>query len=110
MLIPKYRKYEKEINEIDPHAHVFVINEVDLEGPPRQMQYINEYKAGKDISIADDPFIGCSCDQCGWNQKNCCPKTSGDFHFAYNKNGKLRDVIDVSKHLYNTLERTSLER
>ena len=25
------RKYEKEINEIDPHAHVSVINEVDLE-------------------------------------------------------------------------------
>jgi len=103
--IQELRKYEKEINEIDPHAHVFVINEVDLEGPPRQMQYINEYKAGKDISIADDPFIGCSCDQCGWNQKNCCPKTSGDFHFAYNKNGKLRDVIDIGCPIYECNKR-----
>ena len=90
------KKYEEEINQIDPHAHVFVINDVDLEGPPRQMEYINAYKAGAGISIPDDPFIGCSCDVCGWNQKNCCPKTSGDFHFAYNKHGKLRDMIGVS--------------
>ena len=90
------KKYEEEINQIDPHAHVFVINDVDLEGPPRQMDYINAYKAGAGISIPDDPFIGCSCDVCGWNQKNCCPKTSGDFHFAYNKHGKLRDMIGVS--------------
>ena len=32
------RNYEKEINTIDPHAHVSVINDADLEGPPRQMQ------------------------------------------------------------------------
>ena len=91
------RKYEKEINEIDPHAHVSIINDVDLEGPPRQMEYINAYKAGEGISIPDDPFIGCSCDNgCDWKQRSCCSKTSGDFHFAYNKQGKLRDVIVVS--------------
>ena len=91
------RKYEKEINEIDPHAHVSVINDVDLEGPPRQMEYINAYKASEGISIPDDPFIGCSCDNgCDWKQRSCCSKTSGDFHFAYNKQGKLRDVIVVS--------------
>ena len=90
------RKYEKEINEIDKDdAHVFVINEVDLEGPPRQMQYINAYKAGTGISIPDDPFIGCSCESCDWKQKTCCSKTSGDFHFAYNNKKKLRDVIVV---------------
>ena len=33
------QKYEKEINTIDPHAHVSVINDVDLEGPPRQVRY-----------------------------------------------------------------------
>ena len=53
------RKYEKEINIIDPHAHVSVINDADLEGPPRQMQYLNAYKASEGISIPDDPFIGC---------------------------------------------------
>lgn len=95
------RKYEKEINEIDPHAHVSVINDVDLEGPPRQMEYINAYKASNGISIPDDPFIGCSCDNgCDWKQRNCCSKTSGDFHFAYKKEGKLRDVIVVSSVIY----------
>ena len=94
-------KYEKEINEIDPHAHVSVINDADLEGPPRQMEYINAYKASEGISIPDDPFIGCSCENgCDWKQRNCCSKTSGDFHFAYTKHGKLRDVIDVSFDYY----------
>ena len=32
------KSYEREINTIDPHAHVSVINDADLEGPPRQMQ------------------------------------------------------------------------
>ena len=94
------RKYEREINEIDKDdAHVFVINEVDLEGPPRQMQYINAYKAGAGISIPDDPFIGCSCECCDWKQKQCCSKTSGDFHFAYNNKKKLRDVIVVRQEI-----------
>jgi len=100
------RKYEKEINEIDPHAHVSVINDVDLEGPPRQMEYINAYKASEGISIPDDPFIGCSCDNgCDWKQRNCCSKTSGDFHFAYNKQGKLRDVIVVGSPIYECNKR-----
>ena len=93
------KDYEKEINEIDPHAHVSVINDVDLEGPPRQMKYINAYRAGEGIAIPDDPLVGCSCETCDIRNKNCCPKTSGDFQFAYTKHGKLREVIGVSPQL-----------
>ena len=91
------KKYEEEINEIDPSARVSVINEVDLEGPPRQMQYINAYKAGAGIPIPEDPPIGCRCETCDWKQKECCSKTAGGFHFAYKSQGRLRDVIDVSQ-------------
>ena len=90
------KDYEKEINEIDPHAHVSVINDVDLESPPRQMQYINAYRASEGISIPDDPLVGCSCETCDIKNKTCCPKTSGDFHFPYTKHGKLREIIVVS--------------
>ena len=92
------KDYEKEINEIDPHAHVFVINDVDLEGPPRQMEYINAYRASEGISIPDDPLVGCSCQTCDLKNKNCCPKNSGDFLFPYTKHGKLREIIGVSRY------------
>ena len=94
--LAELKVYEDEINEIDPHARVSVINEVDLEGPPRQMKYINAYRAGDGISIPEDPLIGCSCEQCDLRSKSCCPNTSGDFHFPYTKHGKLREVIGVS--------------
>ena len=95
------KEYEREINEIDPHAHVNVINDVDLEGPPRQMKYINAYRATEGISIPDDPPLGCSCQTCDLRNKSCCPKTSGDFEFPYTKHGKLREVIAVSYFVRN---------
>jgi len=99
-------KYEKEINTIDPHAHVSVFNDADLEGPPRQMQYINAYKASEGISIPDDPFIGCSCETCGIKtEKRCCSGGSGGFNFAYTKHNKLR--IDVGCPIYECNKRCS---
>jgi len=102
--IDDLRKYEKEINTIDPHAHVSVINDADLEGPPRQMQYINCYKASEGIAIPDDPFIGCSCETCGIkSEKSCCSGGSGGFNFAYTKHSKLR--IDVGCPIYECNKR-----
>jgi len=98
------KNYEKEINTIDPHAHVSVINDADLEGPPRQMQYINAYKASEGISIPDDPFIGCECEVCDIkHEKQCCSGGSGNFHFAYTKFGKLR--IEVGSPIYECNKR-----
>lgn len=98
------REYEKEINTIDPHAHVSVINDADLEGPPRQMQYINAYKASEGINIPDDPFIGCECETCDIrHERMCCSGGSGNFHFAYTKHSKLR--IDVGSPIYECNKR-----
>jgi len=99
-------RYEEEINTIDPHAHVSVINDADLEGPPRQMQYINAYKASEGISIPDDPFIGCSCETCGIKtERQCCSGGSGGFNFAYTKHNKLR--VDVGCPIYECNKRCS---
>jgi len=98
------KSYEREINTIDPHAHVSVINDADLEGPPRQMQYINAYKASEGISIPDDPFIGCECEVCDIkHERQCCSGGSGNFHFAYTKFGKLR--IEVGSPIYECNKR-----
>jgi len=79
-------------------------------GPPRQMKYINAYRAGEGIAIPDDPLVGCSCETCDIRNKNCCPKTSGDFQFAYTKHGKLREVIGVGSPLYECNKRCSCDQ
>ena len=98
-------KYEKEINQIDSaSAPVQVVNDVDLEGPPRQMQYINAYRAAEGITIPNDPPIGCECTSCGLEQdakgdsEGCCPSAMGGFKFAYTKHSKLR--IPVGNPIY----------
>jgi len=101
--IEDLKKYEKEINEIDPHAFVSILNDADLEGPPRQMQYINAYKASDGINIPDDPFIGCECENCELKcEKTCCGGVAG-FQFAYTKHSKLR--IDVGQPIYECNKR-----
>jgi hypothetical protein len=43
--LPKQpQAWEKKINLVDNSAPLLVENEVDLEGPPIQMEYINAYK------------------------------------------------------------------
>jgi len=100
------KKYEAEINKIDPNAYVSIFNDADLEGPPRQMQYINAYKASEGINIPDDPFIGCECEGplgCDLkNEKNCCSGSSG-FKLAYTKHSKLR--IEVGCPIYECNKR-----
>jgi len=87
------KEWEKEINEIDiDSTKLLVENEVDLEGPPRQMTYINAYKPSDGIVIPDDPPLGCECEggSCELrNQDTCCPNMNGQL-FPYTKFGKLR--------------------
>merc|ERR1719481_2391125 len=68
------------------------------------MQYINAYKAGDDINIPDDPFIGCECEGgCELKtEKTCCAGVAG-FKLAYTKYGKLR--IEVGSPIYECNKR-----
>ena len=57
--LARLKDWEKEINVIDKgSAKLVVENDVDLEGPPRQMKYINAYKPSQGIVIPDDPPLG----------------------------------------------------
>ena len=47
MLLLCTQSWEVRINDVEKEAseyHVSVINDVDLEGPPTLMEYINTYK------------------------------------------------------------------
>lgn len=84
------KEWETKLNKInnDP-APIFVENEVDLEGPPENFEYINDYKPGQGINIPDDPIIGCECEDCIECKKTCCPSAFGS-EFPYYKYKRLR--------------------
>lgn len=84
------KDWEQKLNEInsDP-APIGVENEVDLEGPPENFVYINDYRAGDGIEIPQDPIIGCECTDCLAERKSCCGAACGS-EFAYYKGKRLR--------------------
>lgn len=93
------KSWENEINSVDKNsAKIMVENEVDLEGAPRKMKYINQYVPSEGIEIPDDPPIGCECSSCEVKtEKNCCPGMNGH-SLAYTKHAKLR--IDVGTPIW----------
>ena len=92
----RLKEWEVEINEIcNETAKITVENEVDFEGPPRQMTFISEYKPAAGIVIPDDPPIGCECTGvCSTTSKECCPENNGHL-FPYTRYGKLRVQVGV---------------
>jgi len=93
------RSWENEINKVDKNsAKIVVENEVDLDGAPRKMKYINQYVASEGIEIPDDPPIGCECSSCEVKtERHCCPGMNGH-SLAYTKHAKLR--IDVGTPIW----------
>ena len=66
---------------------IFVENAVDLEGPPSDFYYINEYKPAPGISLVNEAAFGCSCTDCFFEK--CCPAEAGVL-LAHNKNRQIK--------------------
>ncbi|XP_062315587.1 histone-lysine N-methyltransferase SUV39H1-A [Osmerus eperlanus] len=82
--------WEADLNKTRSHpGRILVLNEVDLEGPPKDFSYINNYKVGDGI-ILNEVAIGCECKDCFKEPvKGCCPGAS--LHrLAYNIRGQVR--------------------
>ena len=92
----RLKEWEQEVNALSSeNAKIFVENEHDLEGPPRYMTYINQYKPSDGIIIPDDPPIGCECSSCDIkSEAACCPGFNGH-PLAYTKFGRLRIAVGV---------------
>lgn len=70
----KLQKWEDLMNQTcKQKGHIFVCNEVDLDGPPKNFTYINENKLGKGVNV-NPVTVGCECDDC-FSQPvdGCCP-------------------------------------
>ncbi|XP_023328199.1 histone-lysine N-methyltransferase SUV39H1-A [Eurytemora carolleeae] len=98
--LKQIKDWENKINDIEKDAHVSVTNDVDLDGPPTLMEYINCYKAGDGIEIPDDPRLGCECENCS---SKCSCYGMNETEMAYNQNGRLR--VDIGYPIYECNKR-----
>eukprot|EP00069_Balaena_mysticetus_P003219 bmy_16414T0 len=82
------QRWQDELNRRKNHkGMIFVENTVDLEGPPSDFYYINEYKPAPGISLVNEATFGCSCTDCFFEK--CCPAEAGVL-LAYNKNQQIK--------------------
>lgn len=82
------QRWQDELNRRKTHkGMIFVENTVDLEGPPSDFYYINEYKPAPGISLVNEATFGCSCTDCFFEK--CCPAEAGVL-LAYNKNQQIK--------------------
>lgn len=83
-------EWEMKLNKVSTDsAKIYVENDVDLEGPPDNFEYINDYLPGKGIIIPQDPLIGCECEDCFATKSCCCPENSGS-EFPYYRHKRVR--------------------
>ncbi|XP_048511712.1 histone-lysine N-methyltransferase SUV39H2 isoform X1 [Athalia rosae] len=82
-------QWENKIRLITKNKPVVrVENVVDLEGPPTDFTYVDDYLSGKGVTIPNDPPVGCECSICEV-KSNCCGKQSGG-SFAYTTTKRIR--------------------
>ncbi|CAG2057271.1 unnamed protein product [Timema podura] len=71
----RLKEWETEMNYISSDsAKIYVENEADLEGPPRNFTYINHYIAGDNVTIPKSPPFGCLCEPECTIGSFCCGK------------------------------------
>ncbi|XP_044259749.1 histone-lysine N-methyltransferase SUV39H2-like isoform X1 [Tribolium madens] len=99
----KLKKWEKYINfKAKEDALIKVENNVDLEEPPRDFIYINEYIAGKNVTISCKPTSGCDCEECGPRKKQCCGRQDPN-SFTYRKRDKINIIPGMAIYECNDL-------
>ncbi|KAM7322500.1 hypothetical protein ACRRTK_018005 [Alexandromys fortis] len=82
------QRWQDYLNRRKNHkGMIFVENTVDLEGPPLDFYYINEYRPAPGITINNEATFGCSCTDCFMGK--CCPVEAGVV-LAYNKNQQIK--------------------
>nr|XP_055024326.1 histone-lysine N-methyltransferase SUV39H1-A [Misgurnus anguillicaudatus] len=89
------QKWEGLMNQTcKQKGRIFVCNDVDLGGPPRDFTYINANKFGKGVEVTT-VTMGCACDDCTSQPVNgCCPGLLSHRR-AYNDSGQVKVMPGV---------------
>lgn len=83
------KDWENEINSITQGKPMIrVENMVDLECAPQDFLYIEDYLPGSNVTIPEDPPIGCECATC--DSKTRCCFAQCESSFPYTSTGKIR--------------------
>ncbi|XP_027022526.1 histone-lysine N-methyltransferase SUV39H1-A isoform X1 [Tachysurus fulvidraco] len=86
----KLRQWEEELNRACQHkGRIFVRNDVDLDGPPKDFTYINNYKIGSGVKF-NEVAVGCECTDCIKAPVNGCCAGASDNRTAYNDNMQVK--------------------
>lgn len=82
--------WETHINKNSRHkARIYIQNEVDMEGPPRDFTYIEDYRVGDGVDITPTA-LGCECKDCFSHPvSGCCPGLA-QHRLAYSDRGLVR--------------------
>lgn len=82
--------WENHLNSLGSNkGRIYVENLVDMEGPPKNFTYINDYKVGDGISL-NEMAVGCECTDCLDSPLNGCCAGASQHKFAYNDSGQVR--------------------
>ncbi|KAG9340311.1 hypothetical protein JZ751_021758 [Albula glossodonta] len=84
------QRWEDHLNATRNHkGRILVRNDVDLDGPPRDFTYINNYKAGEGI-VLTEVAVGCDCADCLASPVDGCCAGASLHRFAYNDRGQVK--------------------
>uniref|UniRef100_A0A3B1KAQ0 Histone-lysine N-methyltransferase n=1 Tax=Astyanax mexicanus TaxID=7994 RepID=A0A3B1KAQ0_ASTMX len=84
------KQWETHLNSLgNKKGRIFVENLVDMEGPPKNFTYINDYKVGDGISLTE-VAVGCECTDCLNDPVEGCCAGASQHKFAYNELGQVR--------------------
>ncbi|XP_053321311.1 histone-lysine N-methyltransferase SUV39H2 [Spea bombifrons] len=90
------RRWEHELNSKKfLGGMIYVENNIDLEGPPKDFHYINDYKPSPGINTVGEAIVGCECTDCFTGK--CCPLEAG-VHFAYNEHKQI--IVEPGRPIY----------
>ncbi|XP_064155863.1 histone-lysine N-methyltransferase SUV39H1-A isoform X2 [Anguilla rostrata] len=86
----RLQRWEAELNATSSHkGRIFVRNDADLDGPPRDFTYGNNYRAGDGVSLTE-VAAGCECSDCLGAPVGGCCAGAALHRFAYNERGQVR--------------------
>ncbi|XP_066499971.1 histone-lysine N-methyltransferase SUV39H1-A isoform X5 [Hoplias malabaricus] len=85
----KLRRWEDQLNQKCKHkGRMFVLNEVDLDIPPKDFTYITDYKLGEGVKVSQTA-VGCKCADCVKEPTNGCCAGASEHRMAYNDSRQI---------------------
>ncbi|XP_050296380.1 histone-lysine N-methyltransferase Su(var)3-9-like isoform X1 [Anthonomus grandis grandis] len=87
--LQRLKRWEDIINRMDKSGTIIKVeNNADLEFPPENFCYINEYVPTGNIELPDIPDVHCECKECAPGIKSCCGKQENR-SFTYTIKGRV---------------------